>query len=408
MTAIEWCRNKDGSPGKTWNPIRARDKKTGKRGWHCEHVHEGCRFCYAERLNAKAGDTGGTGLAYKPGHRADVDIYLDEKTLLAPLAWKKPQRIFVCSMTDLFGEWVTDEWLDKVFAIAALCPQHTFIVLTKRPERMRDYLDADDRHYAIAAALGNMLDGEWIWNKGKRHRPMIDKMIDRLHGVAYTEIENPDGSKSYGDERQVNTPWPLPNVWGLVSCGDQNDADAFIPILLDTPLAKRGVSLEPLLGPIDLNSTVGGTLWIGGQRGCGGTHRGIGTPDCPREPHHHHDERCRPGLDWVIAGGESGKDARPMHPDWARDLQKRCDAAAVPFFFKQWGEYVPAVVRADDEYDGGFRAETMEHGTYAITRAHDFRDGLAAVRVGKKRAGRALDGREHNAWPDDPAEVPFQ
>src|ERR1043166_3823667 len=125
---IEWT---DAS----WTPIRARNLKTGKIGWHCEHVTSGCEFCYAENMNKRLG----TGLSFKPGHRKDIQIFLDETMLLAPLRWKKPRMIFVCSMTDAFADFVKDEWLDKMFAVMALCPQHTFQVLTKRPERMREW-----------------------------------------------------------------------------------------------------------------------------------------------------------------------------------------------------------------------------------------------------------------------------
>ncbi len=141
MTKIEWAGL--GLPkGVSWNPIRARNAETGKRGWHCEHVSEACRNCYAEAQNMKQGDTGGTGFAYKPGHResGDIEYYLDEATLLQPLHWRAPRGVFVCSMSDLYGDWVPDEWLDKIHAVEALCPQHRFAHLTKRPKRMREYI----------------------------------------------------------------------------------------------------------------------------------------------------------------------------------------------------------------------------------------------------------------------------
>src|SRR5579863_1317613 len=102
----------------TWNPLRARDA-TGKIGWHCEKVSEACHFCYAEGFNKRLG----TGLEYKPGHRDALEIFLDEKMLTTPLRWKKPRMIFVCSMTDLFADFVTDEMIDRVFAVMALAPQ---------------------------------------------------------------------------------------------------------------------------------------------------------------------------------------------------------------------------------------------------------------------------------------------
>ena len=118
-SAIEWT---DAS----WSSIRARNLATDKIGWHCEHASDGCKFCYAEGINKRLG----TGLAFKPGHltgpMAHLEIFLDEKMLLAPLRWKRPRMIFVCSMTDAFADFVKDEWLDRMFAVMALCPQHTF------------------------------------------------------------------------------------------------------------------------------------------------------------------------------------------------------------------------------------------------------------------------------------------
>jgi hypothetical protein len=136
--------------------------------------------------------------------------------------------------------------------------------------------------------------------------------------------------------------------------------------------------MEPLLGPVDLRCSIGGTRWIGGQRGCDGTHHGIGTPDCPRELHHHHDDLCRRGIDWVIVGGESGPKARPMHPDWARDIRDQCVEAGVPFLLKQWGEFAPRY--------------TIDPTTLDL--------GEGMFRVGKKAAGRVLDGRTWDEFPN--------
>lgn len=228
-TKIEWTDS-------SWSPIRARNKATSKIGWHCEHVTPGCEHCYAEGMNKRLG----TGLPFKPGHRKDVELFLDEKMLLAPLRWKKPRMIFVCSMTDLFAEFVTDEMIDRVFAVMALCPQHTFQVLTKRSARMRAYVTARPQA---------------IWD---RHALAVEpKASERLKALD----------------------WPLPNVWLGVSAEDQENADSRIPDLLATPAAVRFVSAEPLLGPI-LFSKVPGfnrvnlSLWnwwviVGGESGRG-------------------------------------------------------------------------------------------------------------------------------------------
>lgn len=283
----------------TWNPIQARNIVTGKTGWHCEHVTEACRNCYAERMNVKAGASGGTGFAYKPGHVGkDVELFMTEKRLRIPLGWRKPRRIFVCSMTDMFADFVTYEMLDSVFGVMGMATQHTFQILTKRPARMRAYI-----------------------------------MAKYVRGIG-----------------------PLPNVWLGTSICDQGDADKFVPELLATPAAVRFLSCEPLLGPID--------LYHGDPDPRLGGHKATKTflGDW-WEPGDYQKGPARHGVDWVIAGGESGPSARPMHPDWARSLRDQCAAADVPFHFKQHGEF------------------------------------LDGVRVGVKKAGRLMDGRTHDDCP---------
>jgi len=322
-TKIEWTNS-------TWSPIRARNLKTGNLGWHCERVSEGCKNCYSSSMNRRLG----TGLDFKPGHRADVEIFLDEKMLLAPLRWKTPRRIFVNSMTDTFAEFVKDEWIDRMFAVMALCPQHTFQVLTKRPDRMRAYCAAIDTPARV-------------W-------PLACEMGQPGRALSATLVK-------------FGSPWPLPNVWLGISAEDQATADERIPLLLQTPAAVRFVSLEPLLGPIKL-------WWLDddarayrgpGVRVSGGVIT-VGTPDCPPERY----DDSQPWLDWVIVGGESGPHARPLHPRWARDLRDQCATAGVPFFFKQWGQHRPPT-----ENDPAWRS------------------------LGKKAAGRLLDGRTHDEMP---------
>jgi len=133
-TDIEWT-------DESWNPIRARLRSDPTViGWHCEHASPGCENCYSETRNRSGRCNMGTKLPYKPGHRKDIEVYLDEAQLVKPLSWRKGKKIFVCSMTDLFADFVTDEMLDRIFAVMALCPQHTFQVLTKRSGRMREYV----------------------------------------------------------------------------------------------------------------------------------------------------------------------------------------------------------------------------------------------------------------------------
>jgi protein gp37 len=349
-TNIEWT---DAS----WTPIRARyfeiqSDGSGKErvGWHCEHLSEGCRNCYAETMNRRLG----TGLDFKPGelyreekkgfHNGEAKLFLDEKMLLAPLRWKKPRMIFVCSMTDLFADFVPDEWIDKVFAVMALCPQHTFQVLTKRAARMRDYFAGDVRKRLIKRSSGN-------------HQNVNLSTKRTYHST----------TKVGGD-----WPWPLPNVWLGVSTERQQEADERIPLLLQTPAAIRFISAEPLLGPIDLQR-IPHEYGIGSVLERGEIHGGTG--------------QCialRPALDWIIVGGESGPDARPMHPDWARSLRQQCQTAGVAFFFKQWGEFSP--------YHGpGQCVDVVDPGKPLAT--------YHMCKVGKKSAGRALDGIEYNEMP---------
>jgi protein gp37 len=311
---IEWT---DAS----WNPIRARNRATGKIGWHCTHASEGCRNCYAEAINRRLG----TGLAYKPGHEPDIEIFLDPKMLTQPLRWRQPRKIFVGSMTDLFADFVPDAMIDQVFAVMLLCPQHTFQVLTKRPARMR----------ALISGLTAQIDAT---------------------------------CKAIGPRYLTRRPWSLSNVWLGVSAEDQLAFDERAAALLAMPAAVRFVSIEPMLGPID-----GGNLL--------------------------------PGLDWVICGGESGLHARPMHPDWARSLRDQCQAAGVPFFFKQWGEWLDEQVATAQHCAPGpkmFDAEGEPTGDRWHFYFGEDIIGGAAIRIGKARAGRLLDGR---SWDEFPAEA---
>lgn len=365
-TKIEWTEF-------SWNPLRARKRggtvgdpawrnnlPGGKGGWHCEHVSEACRNCYAERINRRLG----TGRDFKPGHRKDIDIFLDEKTLLAPLKWRKPRMIFPCSMTDLFGDWVTDEMLDRILAVMALTPQHTYQVLTKRPERMRGYMATENRCHAIG-----------------------DQML-KLAKIG-------PGFKCIS--------WPFANVWLVVSIGDQPDAEKFVPILLDTPAAVRGVSYEPALGPVDLTR-----ICVVPQKP-GSVRAGIHV-DALRNKHCESQlPRGLGRIDWVICGGESGPNARPMHPDWARAMRDQCAEAGVPFFFKQWGEWAKYKVQPGGDLGGDVRAGRVRivHPTgqsdvevSIATGGHSTIPGSRYMgRVGKKAAGRLLDGVEHNGFP---------
>ena len=311
---IEWT-------GDTWNPIRARRKDTGKVGWHCEKVSNGCKHCYASTFNNRNLPGGGTCLPYTPASREKVEIFVDEKTLTAPLRRKKPQTYFVCSMTDLFGEFVDFELIDRVFAVMALCPQHTFQVLTKRPERMAEYLNFS------------------------REGNGPDRGSDRCLMVAqayYGDIRHAllRGGQLADLNMGLRDRWPLPNVWLGTSIENQQASDERIPHLLKCPAAMLFLSVEPLLGAVDLNdalsfSAIQRALMVGYTKAT----------------------RIRDRL-WVIVGGESGPKARSCDIEHVRMIVKWCKDASVPVFVKQLGSNPngfygwPDWRREPDHHDG--------------------------------------------------------
>ncbi len=355
-TPIEWT-------DATWNPLRG-----------CSRVSQGCVNCYAEVMAARFSGPGqwGEGLAQmvrgpggKVDHRWTGKVVLAEDQLDQPLRWRRPRRIFVNSTSDLFHESVPDDWIDRIFAVMALCPQHTFQVLTKRPEWMRQYM-RDARERVMDIVCDRACDEDW---------PVL---------LVFPPNHIPPDSMS---GRRVDiTAWPLPNVWLGTSAEDQATADARIPDLLATPAAVRFLSAEPLLGPLDLERAWHGDSALEGE--CWGE---CAWCDLGYPPMHNCQKgrqssaalsKGRDGLDWVITGGESGPGARPMHPDWARSLRDQCVAAGVPFFFKQWGEWEADEVGPEDK-------RSIRHPPGSVI----FR------RVGKKAAGRKLGGRTWDEMP---------
>ncbi len=230
---IEWTQE-------TWNPIVG-----------CSILSAGCIKCYAmgmarriEGMNA-ANRAAGRPVA-APQYDGTTKVVNDiavwtgklnragDNILLAPLKRKKPTMYFVNSMSDLFHEEVPDKWIDQIFAVMALCPQHTFQVLTKRAKRMRAYFDFFNTHCRVAHCA-NILSG--------------------------APLEMPGSIE-----------WPLPNVWLGVSTERQQEADERIPDLLATPAVVRFISAEPLLGPLDISPYLGafsGIIWtiVGGESG---------------------------------------------------------------------------------------------------------------------------------------------
>lgn len=352
MTKIEWS-------DRTWNPLAG-----------CSIVSSGCVHCYAMKQAFRLEHMGqekykGTTRKTESGRIVwSGKINLDEKALLQPLEWKKPQRVFVNSMSDLFHENVPFGWIDRVFAIMALTPNITYQVLTKRPDRMARYLNQGRYEYWLGD-MGNLVE-------------------DYPHPV----------NKLYPN----GMPLVLPNVWLGTTVENQEQADKRIPDLLNCPAAVRFVSCEPLLGPVDLDNTdsIHETNWLTGI-----------NPEYP-------EEGIGPKIHWVIAGGESGTDARPSHPDWFRSLRDQCKAAGVAFFFKQWGQWFPEGQRGADFYgdlpepmEGFFETGTteiydkaLEKAMARVEKSKRCVEGYNYYGLGKKAAGRLLDGQEWNQFPE--------
>ncbi|WP_406871589.1 phage Gp37/Gp68 family protein [Aminobacter sp. P9b] len=331
----------------TWNPI------TG-----CSIVSPGCTNCYAMKL-------AGTRLKHhesregltrdsKAGPVWTGEVRLNEQWLDQPLRWKKPRRIFVCAHGDLFAENVPDAWIIRVVAVSIaswLLNGHTLQILTKRAARMRQLLNDTAFWEDVNIAVADLV----------RHH--YDPLTIDLFG--------PDNMPS--------------GLWLGVSAEDQQRADERIPDLLATPAAVRFVSAEPLLGPITFAPKADQTYqllseWYGPN----------GFDPTGSQPRQDRMSGWFPRLDWVIAGGENGP--RPMHRDWVRQIRDQCAAAGVPFFFKQWGSF--QMNETGHAMSGG--AVPNGWSFEAVT----FPDGTMMNRVGKKAAGRLLDGREHNAMPE--------
>jgi len=348
-TAIEWT-------DATWNPV------TG-----CTKVSQGCKYCYAEREWARLSANPAT----RYYGRAFIDVRCHDDALGLPLRWRRPRRIFVNSMSDLFHPDVPDEFIDQVFAVMAFAPQHIFQVLTKRPYRARTWL----RRFAAPTNPVQALILKW-GDQGGRYWPFVTRLPD------WQEI----------NQAAVRAQAPLRNVWLGVSVEDQEAADERIPLLLQTPAAVRWISAEPLLGPVRLDRITRASP-DGDWTYCDNALEGFRATKCGG--------MHGPRVDWVVAGGESGPKARPMNPAWVRSLRDQCAAASVPFLFKQWGEWI-------DDYNidsaNLYAPQIADPDQYF--HEYDWGDGISSWRVGKARAGRLLDGVEHSEYPHGTATGP--
>lgn len=269
----------------------------------CSPVSEGCDHCWAKRMANR--------LKGRYGYLRDdpFKVTIHPERFIEPMSWRKHRYIFVCSMGDMFHDDVPSEIIQIAFDRMAFFDQHTYLLLTKRPHRM--------------------LDEILIW-------------------------------KEYCTT--LGLPFPTPNVWLGASVENQRTADERIPIFLQIPAVKHFVSVEPMLGFVNIP-------WPDGW---------------PSKVSY---------IDWIICGGETGPKARPMHPDWVESLRDQCQTAGVPFFFKQWGEWT-----VDYEHPSHI---IMRDGTHeSITQANCC-SGVAIRRVGKKKAGNLLDGREWNEFPKE-------
>lgn len=356
QSPIEWTEA-------TWNPIAG-----------CSIHSPGCKGCYAMRVawrlmhnpNPKiAAKFAGTARMTKAGPVFTGMVNLDEETLLAPLRRKKPTVYFVNSLSDLFHVNVPDAWVDRIFDVAERATHHTFQILTKRGDRMRAYLT---RRWRLPDHIAELYEG-------------IEAPIFQV----------------------------FRHIWVGVSVEDQKRADERIPDLLATPAAVRFLSCEPLIGPVDLTRIeiiadsldARGRLKRCGTRidGLAGKYRESGMPYIGDWDVFGPYPEGRPSirLDWVICGGESGPRARPMHPDWARSLRDQCAAAEVPFFFKQWGEWAPQTSSEDTRH---LHQWVLPPGVRNIgPKSPSEVGGALMVRVGKKAAGRLLDGVTHAGMP---------
>jgi protein gp37 len=278
----------------------------------CRRKSAGCEHCYAERLAAtRLRDTrryGGLALYGPNGPQWTGESRLDAEELVKPLRWKKPRRIFVCEMGDLFYEGNTNEQIAAVFGVMAACRQHIFQVLTKRPKRALEW------HQWVESECAGRFQAPTLATIGANLMNSIGATIgeDEMYGAA---------------NRAAGKNLPLKNVHLLVSCEDQATADERIPLLLQCPAFVRGVSLEPLLGPIDLThldaEAAGNSQYIVVDALTGRqTDMGRPCPDAPK-------------LDWVIWGSESGPRARPMELEWGASIVRQCRAAGIACFTKQ-------------------------------------------------------------------------
>mgnify|MGYP000857509373 CR=1 FL=1 len=358
-TKIEWTDF-------AWNPIRARNRETGEVGHYCQKISPACTHCYAAAFNVqqrhrrKDGQPGksGTGLDFVPASLPRLELFVDREELLSPLRRKKPTRIFVCDMTDLFLSEHSVAWLDMVLAVMALCPQHTFQVLTKRPRRMSEYM-----------ALLKTAAEDWQRKVGSNFTET--DVLNFRWLSAWNPALAPGGAIPHNS-------WPLPNVHFGVTVEDQVRAEERLPLLAATPAAARFVSYEPALEQVDFERINAGNGYrLDALRG---NLHGLITRDI----------KPTGRIDQIICGGESGPKSRPSDPAIFRRTRDACDRANVAFFFKQHGDWC-AFEDIPEEWLRTHDIEAFPSQMIGERSVH---------RIGKSNAEAMLDGQE---WRETPA-----
>lgn len=309
-STIQWL---DG--GYTWNPVRSRRKSDGKEGWACVRHSPGCGQgneggCYAEKQNVQCGNNPGrmgTGVPYTVQGLEEVEIFLDEETLLKPLHWKKGRLVFPCSMTDWMADFVPDGFRMRMLWVMAQTPQHTYLTLTKRADRQLDFWtrwgDIKEDDYEPKLARGPEAVRK-AHKSGRAHlfAAMLDAMGEPPKGAAYPLYDWMEG--------MIRWPSYFRNIWLGVSAENQKYWDERTRELNITPAFLRWVSCEPLLGEINCGTAL-----------CDGYHEG----------------KHAPGIDWIVAGGESGPNSRGCNVEWIRSLVHQAYRARKPIFVKQLG-----------------------------------------------------------------------
>lgn len=338
---IEWTEA-------TWNPV------TG-----CTRVNADCDHCYAVPMTHRLGEMGQskyvglTVLNPKGDRHFNGTVKCHEDAIGIPLGWRKPRRVFVNSMGDLFHKSVPDAFIRRVFAVMSLCGQHTFQVLTKRPDRMAAFFANEENNLSACQAEYTVGDTDWRTPTGKSR-------IRDSRAINGTR-------KGLGDGNY----WPLPNVWLGTSCGHQA-ADAMAQHLLKCPAKVRFLSCEPLWGPVDLSGCMTPARKI---MGLGGPY--VAGPDS--------------GVHWVVVGGESGPGARPCDVAWIRSIVTQCKAAGVPCFVKQLGSHV--VCPNDHVSDWNDDVPSLQiEWPRGVTR---YQGELVRVRLNDRKGGDMAE------WPED-------